>query len=197
LAATLLTYGVTELVHGYGFLAVFVASCMIRMQEREHAYHQVLHDVAENTERLLTVVLLVLLGGAIVDGVLSGLGWDGAMAGLLIVLVLRPLTGFVSLARTSSVPGERAAIAFFGVRGIGSIYCLAHALNRATSLPPPLCVGGRCLRHPSVGGTARGDGLPGHAPTRRFVRSQPRRVRSSVGSPKRSAAALWEAKATR
>jgi NhaP-type Na+/H+ or K+/H+ antiporter len=52
LAATLLTYGVTELLHGYGFLAVFVASCMIRVQEREHAYHQVLHDVAENTERL-------------------------------------------------------------------------------------------------------------------------------------------------
>ena len=130
LAATLLTYGVTELVHGYGFLAVFVASCMIRMQEREHAYHQVLHDVAENTERLLSVVLLVLLGGAIVDGVLSDLGWDGAIAGLLIVLALRPLAGFVSLARTSSVPGERAAIAFFGVRGIGSIYYLAHALNK-------------------------------------------------------------------
>ncbi len=131
LAATLLTYGITELVHGYGFLAVFVASCMIRVQEREHAYHQVLHDVAENTERLLTVVLLVLLGGAIVDGVLAGLGWDGAIAALLIVLALRPLAGFVSLARTSSGPGERAAIAFFGVRGIGSIYYLAHALNKS------------------------------------------------------------------
>jgi NhaP-type Na+/H+ or K+/H+ antiporter len=130
LAATLLTYGVTELVHGYGFLAVFVASCIIRVQEREHAYHQVLHDVAENTERLLSVVLLVLLGGAVVDGVLSGLGWDGAIAALLIVLALRPLAGFVSLARTSSAPGERAAIAFFGVRGIGSIYYLAYALNK-------------------------------------------------------------------
>ena len=130
LAATLLTYGVTEIAHGYGFLAVFVASCMIRKQEREHAYHQVLHDVAENTERLLTVVLLVLLGGAIVDGVLSALEWDGAIAGLLIVLALRPLAGFVSLAGTSSAPGERAAIAFFGVRGIGSIYYLAYALNK-------------------------------------------------------------------
>lgn len=130
LAATLLTYGVAELVHGYGFLAVFVASCMIRMQEREHTYHQVLHNVAENTERLLTVVLLVLLGGAVVDGVLSPLGWDGAIAGLLIVLVLRPLAGFISLAGIASPPGERAAIAFFGVRGVGSIYYLAYALNK-------------------------------------------------------------------
>ena len=136
LAATLLTYGVTELVHGYGFLAVFVASCMIRRQEREHAYHEVLHDVAENTERLLTVVLLVLLGGAIVDGVFSGLGWDGALAGLVIVLGVRPLAAFLSLAKTSSAPGERAAIAFFGVRGIGSIYYLASALNEANFALP-------------------------------------------------------------
>jgi sodium/hydrogen antiporter len=137
IAATLLTYGVAELAHGYGFLAVFVASCMIRMQEREHAYHQVLHHVAENTERLLTVVLLVLLGGAIVDGVLSPLGWDGAIAGLLIVLVLRPLAGFVSLARIASPPGERAAIAFFGVRGVGSIYYLAYAINKGEFAAAP------------------------------------------------------------
>jgi len=131
LAATLLTYGATELVHGYGFLAVFVAACTIRRQERDHTYHEVLHAWAESTERLLSAVLLVLVGGAIVDGVLSGLGWRGALSGLLILLVVRPLAGFVSLARTGTPPGERTAIAFFGVRGIGSIYYLSHALNEA------------------------------------------------------------------
>ncbi|MDP9387109.1 MAG: cation:proton antiporter [Actinomycetota bacterium] len=131
LAATLLVYGLTELAHGYGFLAVFVAACMIRRQERDHGYHEVLHTTAENIERLLTVVLLVLLGGAIVDGVLSPLGWRGALVGLVTVLVLRPLAGLVSLARTTTPPGERIAIAFFGVRGIGSIYYLAHALEEA------------------------------------------------------------------
>ncbi len=131
LAATLATYGVTELAHGYGFLAVFVAACMIRRQERDHAYHEVLHSVAESTERLLSAALLVLLGGAIAEGVLSGLGWKGAVAGLFIVLVLRPLTGFVSLSGTGTAPGERMAIAFFGVRGIGSIYYVAHALNES------------------------------------------------------------------
>jgi len=33
----------------------------------------------------------------------------GEIAGLLIILVLRPLAGFVSLARMASPPGERAA----------------------------------------------------------------------------------------
>ena len=131
LAATILIYGVTELAHGYGFLAVFVAGCIIRRQERDHAYHEVLHATAENTERLFSALLLVLLGGAVADGVLSGLGWRGAIAGVLIVLVVRPVAGLLSMLRTSTPPGERTAIAFFGVRGIGSIYYLAYALEKA------------------------------------------------------------------
>lgn len=137
LAGTLLVYGVTELAHGYGFLAVFIAACMIRTRERGHTYHEVLHTTAENTERLLTVVLLVLLGGAVVDGVLGELGWPGAVVGLLTVLVLRPLAGFGALAGTETSRGERTAIAFFGVRGIGSIYYLAHALGRADFAEAP------------------------------------------------------------
>jgi sodium/hydrogen antiporter len=130
-AATLLTFGVTELAHGYGFLAVFVAACMIRRQERDHTYHEVLHASAESIERLLSAALLVLLGGVVVDGVLSGLGWRGAVAGLVILLVVRPMAGLVSLVGTGMPPGERMVIAVFGVRGIGSIYYLAHALNEA------------------------------------------------------------------
>ena len=137
LAATLATYGVTELAHGYGFLAVFVAACMIRAQERDHTYHEVLHSVAESTERLLSAALLVLLGAAIVEGVLSGLGWRGAVTGLIIVLVLRPLAGFMSLSRAGTARGERMAVAFFGIRGIGSIYYLAHALNEANFADAP------------------------------------------------------------
>lgn len=101
----------------------------LRWQERDHGYHEVLHIAAETTERLLSVVLLVLLGGAIVDGVLSPLVVAWRRRGLLIVLVVRPLAGLVSLARTRTQRGERTAIAFFGVRGVGSIYYLAHALN--------------------------------------------------------------------
>src|SRR5690606_26947715 len=60
--ATFLAYGVTELVHGYGFLAVFVTACRIRAAEHAHGYHMVLHDFVEQVERLLTAGLLFLLG---------------------------------------------------------------------------------------------------------------------------------------
>ena len=55
---------------------------------------------------------------------------------LALVLVVRPLTGYVALAvvparaaRRRAGPGETAAVAFFGVRGVGSLYYLAYATS--------------------------------------------------------------------
>ncbi|MBA2496611.1 MAG: cation:proton antiporter [Acidimicrobiia bacterium] len=129
LAGTLLTYGVTELAHGYGFIAVFVAACVLRDHERGHDYHDVLHSSAESIERLLSALLLILIGGSLVGGVLGPLGWEGVVVGLLLLLVVRPLAGLVSLAGTGLPPGERVAIAFLGIRGVGSIFYIAYALE--------------------------------------------------------------------
>jgi NhaP-type Na+/H+ or K+/H+ antiporter len=74
-AATFLAYGVAELAQGYGFVAVFVCACTVRSAEREHGYHTVLHTFVEQVERLLTVGLIVLLGGAIARGLLTGIGF--------------------------------------------------------------------------------------------------------------------------
>src|SRR5688572_310398 len=122
LAATFFAYGVTELAGGYGFLAVFVCAVSIRASERNHSYHQVLHDFAEQIERLLTVLLLLLFGGAVVGGLLSSLTWRAAAVGLALVLVVRPLTAWLALRGAPGTRGEHAVIAFFGIRGIGSFF---------------------------------------------------------------------------
>jgi NhaP-type Na+/H+ or K+/H+ antiporter len=127
IGATLVVYGVTEALHGYGFLAVFVAAVTIRNQERDHEYQQTLHDFAETTERLASIVFLLLLGGAVVEGVLSGLTLTGAAVAVVIVLVLRPVTGWLALIGHPAPSRERATIAFFGIRGMGTVYYLAHA----------------------------------------------------------------------
>ena len=64
-----------KFAHGYGFLAVFVCACTMRNGERQHRYHEVLHTFVEQIERLLTVVVIVLLGGAVSRGLLAGIGW--------------------------------------------------------------------------------------------------------------------------
>ncbi|CAA9352003.1 MAG: Na+/H+ antiporter [uncultured Nocardioidaceae bacterium] len=132
LTATFLAYGLTEVVQGYGFLAVFVAAVTIRGSERFHGYHAVLHDFIEQIERLLTILVLLLLGAAAVGGMLSGIGWRELAFVALVLLVVRPAAGLLGLAGGRGTRSQRAAIAFFGVRGVGSIYYVAYGLGAAT-----------------------------------------------------------------
>jgi NhaP-type Na+/H+ or K+/H+ antiporter len=131
LAATFLSYGLTELAGGYGFLAVFVCARSIRASERRHEYHQVLHDFVEQIERLLTVLLLVLFGGAIVRGLLDPLTWQSIALGLAVVLLVRPATALLALSGAPGDRQERTTIALFGIRGIGSFYYIAYATSAA------------------------------------------------------------------
>ncbi|MFK3980826.1 cation:proton antiporter [Micromonospora sp. NPDC050397] len=127
IAATFLAYGLIEVIGGYGFLAVFFAARAIRAAERTHEFHGVLHDFAEQIERLLTVLLLLFLGGAVVDGLLAPLTWPAALVGLALIVVIRPLVGWLSLRGAPGRPAEHWVIAFFGIRGVGSFYYLAYA----------------------------------------------------------------------
>jgi sodium/hydrogen antiporter len=129
LAATFLAYGIAEVLEGYGFLAVFVCACTIRAAERTHGYHAVLHKFVEQIERLLTVAVLVLLGGAIARGLFASIGWVEIIVALVIVLVIRPLAGWIGLTPGKTGPRERFVIAFFGVRGVGSLFYIAYALE--------------------------------------------------------------------
>ncbi|WP_245777820.1 cation:proton antiporter [Lentzea xinjiangensis] len=128
-AATFLAYGITELAEGYGFLAVFVCACTIRAAERHHGYHQVLHSHVEQAERLLTVLIVFLLGGAAATGLLAGLTWTEVVVAAVILLVVRPLTGWIGLLAGKTGPRERTVIAFFGVRGVGSLFYITYALQ--------------------------------------------------------------------
>ncbi len=139
LGATCLAYALAELAHGYGFLAVFTAALALRAAERGHAYHQKLHDFAEELERLLMMALLVLFGGALGSGgLLAALTWEGVLYGLLALFIVRPVAGLIGLAGSDRAWPERAAISFYGIRGLGSVYYLAYGLERETFEQVPL-----------------------------------------------------------
>ncbi|WP_206516054.1 cation:proton antiporter [Nocardioides pantholopis] len=135
LAALVTAYGLGEVAGGYGFVAVFVCAMTFRSAERTHDYHAAMHEVTERLERLLTLFVLLVLGVAVTRGLLDALDWRGVVIGLALIFVVRPLSGWVALAafaRRSDRSGgltrpQQLAAAFFGVRGIGSIYYLAYA----------------------------------------------------------------------
>jgi NhaP-type Na+/H+ or K+/H+ antiporter len=136
LAATFLAYGLTELVHGYGFVAVFVCACAIRAAERSHGFHKVLHSWVEQLERLITVLILVLLGGALSRGLLDALQLRDVALVVALLLVVRPALGWLGMIGTGTGPRERAVISFFGVRGIGSLFYISWALEHGDFAQP-------------------------------------------------------------
>jgi len=128
LALVATVYGLAEVLHGYGFLAVFVCAVTLRAAERGHEYHGRLHDAIEHVESVLTLLILLLLGASLSSGQLSALSWQGMLVAVALVLVIRPLCGWVSLIGTKQLGSrEKVVTAMFGVRGIGSVFYMAFA----------------------------------------------------------------------
>ena len=135
LSATLLSYGLTEAVDGYGFLAVFCAARAGRFNTRdtEHeGYEKFVHHGADQLEAILLAVLLLWLGTFIGAGALTGLTWAEVGFAVALIFVLRPLAGLVGLLFLNCEDMSRRNVAFFGIRGMGSVFYIAYAQNHAS-----------------------------------------------------------------
>ena len=126
LAGVLLCYGSTELIEGYGFIAVAVLGLTLRRVEEGHEFHRQLHDFSESIEHALTALLLIALG-SVLPILFVDLTWTHFAIAVLLILVVRPLSGWLALSKTDLDYKSRAVISVYGVRGIGSIYYLCYA----------------------------------------------------------------------
>ena len=129
IAATFISYGLTEMIQCYGFLAVFVTALTLRHSQREHDFHRDMHNITEQIERLTMMVLLLLFGGALVSGLLTPLTWADIVSVVVILIIVRPVTGLIGLVGLKAPWTEKLTISFFGIRGVGSFYYLAYGLN--------------------------------------------------------------------
>lgn len=123
IGATLLTYGVTEILNGYGFLAVFVAA-LARTDSGE--FRAELHAFAEQVEALLVAIALISVGALLAAGVVDWTLTTAAVA-ITLILVVRPAAGLVGFMGSGMSRRDRFSIAFFGIRGMGSLFYLAYA----------------------------------------------------------------------
>ncbi|MBZ4497744.1 cation:proton antiporter [Dermacoccus sp. Tok2021] len=140
LAAIMTAYGLTEVAGGYGFLAVFVCGLVLRASERGHSYHADMHSFIERLEQILTLLMLLLLGASATNGLLAHADWRSVVIALVLIFLIRPASGWISLAGrrddTDRAVGltsqERWVTAFFGVRGIGTVFYVAYATGKAS-----------------------------------------------------------------
>lgn len=77
------------------------------------------------TERLLEIMIVVLVGVGV------GIYWDWRAIPLALALfvVLRPIAVYLCLVHTPTGRYQRSMMAWFGIRGIGSLYYLAYSLS--------------------------------------------------------------------
>lgn len=145
------SYSTAVWAHAYGFLAVFAAGAAVRaMRVRPHPdarssedtsaadtpHHQAasatptadaMLSLNEQFERILEIGVVLLVGAALFAvGIVQAAAWFVP----LLFCVLRPLA-VLPVALTGLLDAKQvAAVAWFGIRGIGSIYYLMYALDR-------------------------------------------------------------------
>jgi NhaP-type Na+/H+ or K+/H+ antiporter len=155
-----LSYGIALLLNGYGFLAVFAAGLSVRRIERQHSDLAPPADVSEagrsteeqatdpgtapaymaravlsfneQLERLGELAVVLIVGAMLADIQAWG---PGIVLAFSLFVVIRPLATLLTLFRAPLSRPQRAFIAWFGVRGVGSIYYLAYALSHGVSAP--------------------------------------------------------------
>jgi NhaP-type Na+/H+ or K+/H+ antiporter len=151
-----LSYGVAHLLHAFGFLAVFAAGVAMRRAEHKAsgpaAPAQILGAVQvghegevatdpdkgpaymaetilgfnEQLEHIVEFVMVLLLG-IMLSG--SGVSLEGGLVAALLLVVIRPVASGIALAGAPSTRLQRWLMAWFGIRGIGSLYYLMFALQ--------------------------------------------------------------------
>jgi NhaP-type Na+/H+ or K+/H+ antiporter len=123
-----LVYGVALLTHTYGFLAVFAAALALNRADRGSRAEELLASrlltFTGQAERLCEVAV-VLLAGAL----LAYVEWSVQLLGFaaVMLLVVRPVAVFVALPGRLLPAAQRRLVAWFGIRGVGSIYYVAYA----------------------------------------------------------------------
>ncbi|MGB3401901.1 MAG: cation:proton antiporter [Microcoleaceae cyanobacterium] len=133
MSAIFLAYGLAELIHGYGFLAVFAAAVTGRQQvARGDSYHHKPYQFATQLEDILLSLLLIAFGGFIATSNIQLMSVSSIIFAGLLLLLVRPISGMISLRNIRFKGIEKRAIAFLGIRGFGSFYYLAYAQNNGT-----------------------------------------------------------------
>jgi NhaP-type Na+/H+ or K+/H+ antiporter len=126
IATALVIYGAAEVAGGYGFLAVFAGGLAFRRYERDHELNQRVHHGAEQVEKFLELAAILLLGSLLSREGLGLPGWEGWALAAILLVVIRPLaTSIALLGGSVEGAGGRAFVAWFGVRGVGTLYYTA------------------------------------------------------------------------
>jgi NhaP-type Na+/H+ or K+/H+ antiporter len=130
--AVALAFGVARATHTSTFIVMFVVGTLLLWplhgsnDPEAQDLSDRLHAFGARAERLVEAATVLAVGVALHSVQWS---WRILLFGLLIVLVVRPLSVWAVVRRGTMTPLQRRLMAWFGIRGIGSLFYLAVALE--------------------------------------------------------------------
>ncbi|MEB3216346.1 MAG: sodium:proton antiporter [Nostocales cyanobacterium 94392] len=137
LSTILLTYSLTEVVNGYGFLGVFIAGLVTQRSHHNPEQPLAQLEFIEQVEKLLEIGTILLLGTILLYQPIVTYAPQSTLIILFLFFLIRPIGVFISTIGKGSVypqhqkfyPQKRWFFGWFGIRGVGSLYYLAYAFD--------------------------------------------------------------------
>lgn len=127
LAGAGVVYGVAATAHGSGFLAVFVAGLIVG--DSEAPYRREIELFQNALSSVAEIVVFVALGLTVSLGEIPGGRWaEGVVLAVFLAVAARPLVVGALLLPVRLRPGERAFVAWGGLKGAVPILLAAFAL---------------------------------------------------------------------
>jgi NhaP-type Na+/H+ or K+/H+ antiporter len=145
------TYGVALQANVYGFLAVFMAGLSMRHVQRQadaqarQSQHEPRPDAsllatartadvmtrevlgfAKELEKFVELAAMLVIGSLLRPAMFTQ---RNLLVAAALLAVARPLSVYITTCRGRWHPAQRRLAAWFGIRGVGSVYYLAYAVS--------------------------------------------------------------------
>jgi len=141
--AIALAWGLARLTQTSAFVLVFVVGATLleplhRLSARDasaapgadEALWERMHSFGARIERLVEAATVLSVGVALHS---VPVGWPALLYGLVLVTLVRPLSVLAVVRRGDAARSQRRLLAWFGIRGVGSLFYLAFAITHGVS----------------------------------------------------------------
>lgn len=115
LALALLTFGVTNVLGGSGFLAVYVAG--VQLARTVSAYRLTVLRFHESLAWMFQILMFIILGLLVSPARLIAVGWQGLAIAAGLMFIVRPIVVWILTQPFDYTPKERMFIGWAGLRG--------------------------------------------------------------------------------
>ncbi|WP_228409583.1 potassium/proton antiporter [Radiobacillus deserti] len=136
LGFAILTYSLTSLLEGSGFLAVYVMALLVGNSDL--TYRHSIFRFNEGFAWMMQILMFILLGLLVFPNQLLDIFWQGVVLSILLILVARPIGVFLSTVKMGFTIQDKVFLSISGLKGAVPIvlatYPMIAGLNNSQLL---------------------------------------------------------------